>query len=108
MIIDIHGHYTTAPKALEDGRNAQIAGIADTIRMPRAADLKISLDLDDGVAFNYWLMSAAGQEYLTGRTLKGLQDLVYAGTDLKMADLEKKSQWKRDLLAQAQGEQASG
>lgn len=76
--------------------------------LKHAADLKISLDLDDGVAFNYWLMSAAGQEYLTGRTLKGLQDLVYAGTDLKMADLEKKSQWKRDLLAQAQGEQASG
>ena len=22
MIIDIHGHYTTAPKALEDWRNA--------------------------------------------------------------------------------------
>lgn len=76
--------------------------------LKHAADLKISLDLDDGVAYNYWLMSAAGQEYLSGRTLKGLQDLVYAGTDLKMADLEKKSQWKRDLLAQAQGEQASG
>jgi hypothetical protein len=28
MIIDIHGHYTTAPKALETWRNAQIAGIA--------------------------------------------------------------------------------
>ena len=29
MIIDCHGHYTTAPKALEDWRNAQIAGIND-------------------------------------------------------------------------------
>ena len=29
MIIDIHGHYTTAPKALEDLRNRQIAGIKD-------------------------------------------------------------------------------
>jgi type II restriction/modification system DNA methylase subunit YeeA len=68
--------------------------------LKHAADLKISLDLDDGVAYNYWLMSAAGQAYLTGWELKGGQDLVYTGTDLKMADLEKKSQWKRDLLAQ--------
>ena len=44
MIIDIHGHYTTAPKALEAWRNAQIAGIADRTKMPRAADLKISDD----------------------------------------------------------------
>ena len=29
MIIDCHGHYTTAPKALEAWRNRQIAGIAD-------------------------------------------------------------------------------
>ena len=29
MIIDCHGHYTTAPKALEDWRNRQIAGIKD-------------------------------------------------------------------------------
>ena len=28
MIIDVHGHYTTAPKALEAWRNRQIAGIA--------------------------------------------------------------------------------
>ena len=27
MIIDCHGHYTTAPKALETWRNQQIAGI---------------------------------------------------------------------------------
>ena len=44
MIIDIHGHYTTAPRALEEWRNAQIAGIADATKMPRAADLKISDD----------------------------------------------------------------
>ena len=29
MIIDFHGHYTTAPKALEDWRDPQIAGIKD-------------------------------------------------------------------------------
>jgi 4-oxalmesaconate hydratase len=34
MIIDIHGHYTTAPKALEAWRNAQIAGIQDPAQMP--------------------------------------------------------------------------
>ena len=44
MIIDVHGHYTTAPKALETWRNAQIAGIADPTRMPKASDLKISDD----------------------------------------------------------------
>jgi hypothetical protein len=44
MIIDCHGHYTTAPKALENWRNAQIAGIKDPTAMPKAADLKISDD----------------------------------------------------------------
>ena len=36
MIIDCHGHYTTAPKALEDWRNQQIAGIKDPSVMPKA------------------------------------------------------------------------
>ncbi|GGI84336.1 BREX-1 system adenine-specific DNA-methyltransferase PglX [Deinococcus wulumuqiensis] len=75
--------------------------------LQHAANLRPVLDLDDGVAYNYWLMSAAGLSYLTGRAggagVTGLQDLVYAGTDLKLADLEKKSQWKRDLLAQEGG-----
>jgi 4-oxalmesaconate hydratase len=44
VIIDIHGHYTTAPKALENWRNAQIAGIKDPAAMPRAGDLRISDD----------------------------------------------------------------
>ena len=44
MIIDIHGHYTTAPKALEDWRNRQIAGIRDPRTMPSAADLQLSDD----------------------------------------------------------------
>ena len=35
MIIDCHGHYTTAPKALEDWRNQQIAGIKDPARKPK-------------------------------------------------------------------------
>ncbi|TDN63861.1 hypothetical protein B0G77_7549 [Paraburkholderia sp. BL10I2N1] len=29
MIIDIHGHYTTAPKALETWRNRQISSIGN-------------------------------------------------------------------------------
>jgi 4-oxalmesaconate hydratase len=44
MIIDVHGHYTTAPKALETWRNRQIAGIADPAKMPGAAELKIGDD----------------------------------------------------------------
>ena len=44
LIIDCHGHYTTAPKALETWRNAQIAGIQDASLMPKVSDLKISDD----------------------------------------------------------------
>ncbi len=44
MIIDIHGHYTTAPAALGAWRERQIAGISDPALMPRAAELKISDD----------------------------------------------------------------
>ena len=44
MIIDCHGHYTTAPKALETWRNQQIAGIKGPTVMPKVADLKISDD----------------------------------------------------------------
>ena len=44
MIIDCHGHYTTAPKALEAWRNRQIAGIKDPPAAPKVAELKISDD----------------------------------------------------------------
>lgn len=44
MIIDCHGHYTTAPKALEQWRQRQIAGIRDPALMPKASELKISDD----------------------------------------------------------------
>jgi len=44
MIIDIHGHYTTAPKALERWRNRQIEGTRDPAQMPRASELRISDD----------------------------------------------------------------
>ena len=53
MIIDIHGHYTTAPKALEDWRNRQIAGIKDPSAMPKVSELKISDDeLRESIATN--------------------------------------------------------
>ena len=44
MIIDIHGHYTTAPKVLETWRNRQIAGITNPAEMPKASELRISDD----------------------------------------------------------------
>jgi len=44
MIIDIHGHYTTAPKALEAWRNRQIAGITTPAQRPKASELAISDD----------------------------------------------------------------
>src|SRR5262245_42821025 len=34
MIIDCHGHYTTAPKALEAYRQQQIAGVTDPSKRP--------------------------------------------------------------------------
>jgi 4-oxalmesaconate hydratase len=44
MIIDCHGHYTTAPAQLEQWRNRQIASLGDPARAPAAAELEISDD----------------------------------------------------------------
>jgi 4-oxalmesaconate hydratase len=44
LIIDVHGHYTTAPKALEAWRSRQIAGLRDPAAKPSASDLKITDD----------------------------------------------------------------
>src|SRR6201996_4515591 len=53
MIIDIHGHYTTAPKALETWRNRQIAAIGQPAEMPKASELQISDDeLRDSIETN--------------------------------------------------------
>ena len=53
MIIDCHGHYTTAPKALEAWRNRQIAGLTDPAHAPDVADLKITDDeLRESIAAN--------------------------------------------------------
>jgi 4-oxalmesaconate hydratase len=42
MIIDIHGHYTTEPQALQSFRDRQLAGLADAMRRPTSTDLGIT------------------------------------------------------------------
>ena len=44
MIIDCHGHYTTAPKALQAYRDSQIAGLKDPAHVPTPAKLDVSDD----------------------------------------------------------------
>ena len=44
MIIDCHGHYTTAPQGLWTFRKAQVAALSDPKLKPDAAQLKISDD----------------------------------------------------------------
>jgi 4-oxalmesaconate hydratase len=44
MIIDCHGHYTTAPKALEQWRQRQIAALQDKSATPSKGTLAISDD----------------------------------------------------------------
>ena len=44
MIIDCHGHYTTAPNQLELFRDRQLAGIADGNRRPTTTNLGITDD----------------------------------------------------------------
>jgi len=44
MIIDCHGHYTTAPKKLQDWRDAQIAALKDKAHVPEKGDLRITDD----------------------------------------------------------------
>jgi 4-oxalmesaconate hydratase len=44
MIIDCHGHYTTAPKALQDYRDAQTAALKDPTQPPYDAKINITDD----------------------------------------------------------------
>ena len=44
MIIDCHGHYTTAPAGLQTFREAQIAGLKESIDIPLSALPKVSDD----------------------------------------------------------------
>jgi 4-oxalmesaconate hydratase len=53
MIIDCHGHYTTAPKALEAWRARQIAAINDPKNAPTVAELRISdAELQESIETN--------------------------------------------------------
>jgi type II restriction/modification system DNA methylase subunit YeeA len=71
-----------ATKRLKELQDQQLELRDYQAKLQHLADARIKLDLDDGVAYNY-------------TQFKGL---VYEGADLKMADLKKVSQWKRDLL----------
>ncbi len=44
MVIDCHGHYTTAPKPLQEFRERQIAGLGDPSDVPAKGTLAISDD----------------------------------------------------------------
>ena len=44
MVIDCHGHYTTAPKGLQAYRDQQIAALKDPARAPTRDSLRISDD----------------------------------------------------------------
>src|SRR5262245_56133925 len=44
MIIDCHGHYTTAPKELQVFRDRQIAGLLDPAHIPSKSTVDISDD----------------------------------------------------------------
>ena len=53
MIIDIHGHYTTAPPALEAWRGRQVAAFHEGSARPRRSELRISDDeLRDSIEGN--------------------------------------------------------
>jgi len=44
VIVDCHGHYTTAPKPLQDFRDAQIAALGDPSQGPSPDGIRISDD----------------------------------------------------------------
>ena len=73
-----------ATKRLKELQDQQLELREYQAKLQTLADARIKLDLDDGVAYNY-------------TRFKGL---VYEGSDLKMADLEKAAQWKLEILKQ--------
>ena len=42
MIIDCHGHFTTAPQSLRQWRDKQVAAAADPVNAPKRSDLQIT------------------------------------------------------------------
>ena len=62
---------------------AQTAEIrAFEAKLRKHTEGRVRIDLDDGVAYNYTLF----------------EGLLYEGPELKMVDMKKKSEWKRELL----------
>ena len=81
MIIDCHGHYTTAPAALQKFRDEQIAGLKTGIDVPLSAQTKISDDFirqilpggifsDPSQTLNYYNLSV-GYNILPGEVFFG-------------------------------------
>ena len=66
-------------KLIKDLQDQQLELREYQAKLQHAADKRIAIDLDDGVAYNYTLF----------------EGLIYEGAELKMADLKKKSEWKR-------------
>jgi 4-oxalmesaconate hydratase len=86
MIIDIHGHYTTEPPALQAFRDKQLAGIADAARKPATTDLGISdeqlvksvesqlkFQKDRGSDLTIFSPRAAGMAHHVGTEAVGIQ-----------------------------------
>ena len=86
MIIDIHGHYTTEPKALHQFRDKQLAGLADPARRPSGTELGITDDMlresvapqlklqrDRGSDLTIFSPRAAGMAHHVGSEETGLE-----------------------------------
>ena len=77
MIIDCHGHYTTAPKALEAWRQRQIAAFEDQTTPPDPADLQIGDDeLRRTVVpmLQYMARASSGNQFWLAQTSGGTFD----------------------------------
>ena len=107
MIIDVHGHYTTAPKALEAWRNQQIAGIKDPSAEPKASELKISDDeLRESIETNQLAADEGARRRpddlqpareLHGPSHRRLRGVVDLGRDLQRALLPREPPVPRPL-----------
>jgi 4-oxalmesaconate hydratase len=107
MIIDCHGHYTTAPRALKEFREKQIAGLLDPAAPPVLPDLKISDDeirdslesnqlrvqKERGVDLTIFSPTAAGMAHHVGNEVTSLNwtracnDLIHRAVELYPANL---------------------
>ena len=72
MIIDCHGHYTTAPPALEAWRKRQIAAIGNPAHGPSRADLVIV-----ALFLSLWVQLAATADGLGAADAAALQGALF-------------------------------